>query len=291
MTTNEARPLAAELRTLLDQYEECALALFTAIESGAGLDSSVATTLSGSTTQQQPSSGLPQQRDGHDLQTLIARLHDYDAKFNDKLHSTALQHVLQQHRIDALVQVQQNRDTARKAQIERLSAMKAELDRMVKRGREERRAAEKAEAEPLPYRHVLNYASYLSRITSAPPGYRPPGSAAKEEEGTSSQQQQQQQQQQHIDWPFPSEAQMRRGALAAAAAAATTSGPSDDAAPRTQEGATTASTGADAVAAAAGGIQLQQPAQQQSFAQQAHMHHYAAQEPVDNEDAFDLDLN
>ncbi|KAK0523303.1 hypothetical protein OC834_005956 [Tilletia horrida] len=305
--------LATQLHALLDEYEDRTLALFAAIENGTAFEAAASNKQRPAVASSSSSSLSAHPEEQHalfnkDVLALISDLHTLDATLQHTLHALALPHTIQQHTISALVTVQRARDDARRAQIEKLSAMKAELDRLVKRGREERREAEKAEAEPLAYKHVLNYASYISRITSAPPGYRPPGVSAKDEkaEGSSAaaaaqeqqqlQQQQQQQQQQHIDWPFPSEAQMRRGALAAAAAARAAAG-ADDLGP----GAATAAAAAaprhgGTAAAEAAGLDVQQVPQNFPLPDQhhppQHQGHYGhPDQQMDTEDAFDLDLN
>ncbi|KAE8219647.1 hypothetical protein CF319_g6692 [Tilletia indica] len=291
MTKIEGRadaPLTAQLRSVLDEYEETTLALFAAIENGTAFDPS-------NQKQQQQQQQQPEQQQvfNTNISSLLNTLHSLDEHLQvTLLHTLLPTHTAQQHTIDALVQVQRTRDQGRKEEIERLSQMKAELDSLVRRGREEKKEADRAEAEPLSYKHILNYASYLSRVTSAPPGHRPPGFGVgiKEDPSTDPQQQQQQQQQPQMDWPFPSEAQMRRGALAAAAAARTDEllRPAETSA--TEEGAT-------AVAAAAG-LDVQHapqnfplPGQSHHQHAQHHHHHHQQQQVEMEEDAFDLDLN
>ncbi|CAD6907080.1 unnamed protein product [Tilletia controversa] len=287
--TSEA-PLGSQLRAALDAYEESTLSLFAAIENGSAFESS--------NSSNNKNDGAEQQQPLHALLSTIHRLDEHLQ--SSLIHRLLPTHTAQQHTIDALVRLQRARDQDRKTQIERLSRMKADLDLLVRRGREEKIAAEKAETEPLSYKHILNYASYLSRTTSAPPGHRPPGfglGAAVKDEQLSDQQQQQQ-----MDWPFPSEAQMRRGALAAAAVAVARTDelhrPSE--AGPTGEGAAAAAaaTGGTAVAAAAG-LDVQHapqnfplPGQPDHPSQQHHHHHHQQQEQVEmEEDAFDLDLN
>lgn len=100
-----------------------------------------------------------------------------DKKVNTQLKRAA-DHAENQRRLDEIVARVQARDASMRAGITRLATLRDELTAMVLPAVEEVSKLEAAEADPLPYRDILEYAQRLARYTSAPPGYRLGGAPA-----------------------------------------------------------------------------------------------------------------
>ncbi|KDN44726.1 hypothetical protein K437DRAFT_224712 [Tilletiaria anomala UBC 951] len=86
----------------------------------------------------------------------------------------ARQHAANAARIEALRDGLRLREERTKAAIGELARIKGELDWIVKNSEMKTRAVNKAEKHPLSFEDVLSYASRLSSITSAPPGFKLP---------------------------------------------------------------------------------------------------------------------
>lgn len=100
-----------------------------------------------------------------------AALESLDKGFAAQLKRAA-EHAANQRKLDALVAHIEARDASMRAGIGRLAALRDELYAMVVPAEKEIAALDAAEAEPMDYKSVLEYAQRLARYTSAPPGYR-----------------------------------------------------------------------------------------------------------------------
>ncbi|WFD43418.1 hypothetical protein MPSI1_002079 [Malassezia psittaci] len=226
----------------------------------------------------------------HDVNEILSSLSRLDASLQSTL-ANAAEHQANQAKIEPLVSQIQQRDTQQKNSIAQLAKMRSELQVLLRAADEQREELQRAEKDPLSAADVLAYAQRLARYTSAPPGYRLNPEPRKEDtedaeipyklapdynpkatraagyydpEMPSMPQ----------EFPFPSDRLLRQGILYADAAGVV-SQPEDSRETDTRQD-------ADA--------ELSQNTSA-TFAETNQPHHALESFAMDDEDAFDLDLN
>ncbi|PWN49166.1 hypothetical protein IE53DRAFT_388631 [Violaceomyces palustris] len=107
------------------------------------------------------------------IQQILALLSERDRRLATRIE-TARKHHANQLKIKRLVRRATQRDATTRKAIQMLNGMNSELEEIVELAREEEKAIQAAERDPIQYDVLLSYAQKLSRYTSAPPGFKLP---------------------------------------------------------------------------------------------------------------------
>ncbi|WFC99327.1 hypothetical protein MYAM1_002071 [Malassezia yamatoensis] len=116
----------------------------------------------------------------HDVNEILSSLSRLDASLESTL-ANAAEHQANQRKIQPLVNQIQQRDTQQRNSIAQVAKMRSELQVLLRAADEQREELQRAEKgtatkliflDPLSAADVLAYAQRLARYTSAPPGYK-----------------------------------------------------------------------------------------------------------------------
>ncbi|CCF48699.1 hypothetical protein NDA11_005678 [Ustilago hordei] len=116
------------------------------------------------------------------ITSILTALSEVDQLFSSRIE-LARQHALNQARIERLEAQAKKRDRETRQAILELSKIHSELSEISRMSQEEVAWMERAEKRPIGHSTLLAYAQRLAKYTSAPPGYKLPQVAAARSEG------------------------------------------------------------------------------------------------------------